>query len=207
MDGDNGTRKPFLGRARLTAAALAFGGMIVGSLVGIAVQLGVESTGFLGPSMESLIAEQESNFDEIGARIEALQDLDASPEVTKSLAELGNLLARQQELQQQSTRELTYLGEQVSSLREQSLEDRGFAGGADFWLDTGESVSVGDTSHVLGVVRTWATTVDVKLNGKQSRLAVGDFVSVPAKGQDCTVFLKQARRKEDGRFGFDVSCS
>ncbi len=204
--GSETDRKPFLTKARLTAAALALGGMVIGSIVGIAVQVGVESTGMLGPSVEALIAEQESNFDEIGARIESLRGMASSPESSKALNELETLLARQGELRLQANNELAYLGGQVASLRDEALQDRGFAGGADFWLDVGESVSVGDERHVLGVVRTWGNAVDVNLNGKKSRLTVGDSISVGKEGGDCAVFVKQARRKEDGRVGFDVSC-
>jgi hypothetical protein len=191
-------------RTRLYGAALALGGMIVGSLVGIAVQAGVESTGLLGPSVEALIAEQESNFDDMSARIEALKGMTSDSGMAANLDELGKLLARQGKLQHQSNTELSYLGQQVESLRQQSLENRGFAGGADLWLDTGESVSVGDSSHVLGVVRKWNNAVDVKLNGTKKRLTVGDSIGV--EGTACNVLVKQAQRREDGRVGFDVTC-
>jgi hypothetical protein len=191
-------------RARMYGAALALGGMIVGSLVGIAVQAGVESIGLLGPSVETLIAEQESNFDDMSARIEALKGMTSDSGMAASLDELGKLLSRQGELQHQSNSELSYLGQQVESLRQQSLEDRGFAGGADVWLDTGESVSVGDSNHVLGVVRKFNNAVDVKLNGQKKRLTVGDSVAV--EGTACNVLVKQAQRREDGRVGFDVTC-
>jgi hypothetical protein len=207
VNDDDAGGKKLLSKSRLTAVALALGGMIVGSLVGIAVQVGVETTGLLGPSVEALIAEQESNFDDMTAKLEALRTMETGPEMARGIDELGRLLSRQAELQQQSSQELALLGKQVASLRQQSLEEKGFAGGADVWLDAGESVSVGDTDHVFGVVRTWANEVDVKLNGRKSRLTVGDSVNVEAANTDCTVFVKQARRSEDGRFGFDVSCS
>ena len=60
-------------KSRFIAAASAVGGMIVGSIVGIAVQVGVESTGILGPGVESLLAEQEANFAGINDRLDALQ--------------------------------------------------------------------------------------------------------------------------------------
>ena len=66
----------------------------------------------------------------------------------------------------QTSSELEFLGGQVAALKEQTLEERGFAGGADFWLKTGESVNIGDREHVLGVVRTWNTAVDVIMNGR-----------------------------------------
>ena len=94
------------------------------------------------------------------------------------------------------------LGDEVASLKDQSLDERGFAGGADFWLAVGESVNVGDKQHVLGLVRTWSTAADVVLNGEKARLSVGDLVS----SGDCQVFFKQARPRDDKRVGFDVTC-
>lgn len=199
--------KRALTKARLVAAGLGLGGMILGALVGIGVQAGVESTGLLGPSVEALIAEQESNFDEMGTRLEALRGMSSDPEMRRTLAELGDLLARQGDLQQQSSREIALLGSEVQSLRDEALAENRFAGGADFWLASGESVKVGDSQHVLGVVRTLSNAVDVNLNSKKSRLTVGDAVTIPTAGGDCTVFFKQAKRRDDGRVGFDLSCS
>jgi hypothetical protein len=54
------------------AAAIGLCGMVLGSVVGLGVQLGVESTGLLGPSVESLIAEQQSNFGDVNARLDTL---------------------------------------------------------------------------------------------------------------------------------------
>jgi|GEM_PF-1389048 len=207
MSSDEQDKKPLLTRARLIGAALALGGMILGSLVGIGVQAGVESTGLLGPSVEALIAEQESNFDEMGERIEALRGMASDPEMAKTLAELGKLVARQDDLQRKASQQIAFLDGQVQSLREESLAENRFAGGADFWLGSGESVSVGDSRNVLGVVRTLSNAVDVNLNSQKSRLSVGDTIDVPAEGGDCIVLVKQTRRSEDGRVGFDLSCS
>ena len=108
------------------------------------------------------------------------------------------------ELQNQATSELAVLSNQVASLRQQSLAEKGFAGGADVWLGVGESITVGDTSHVVGVVRMWSNAADVNFNGTKSRMSVGDVVSV--EGLDCAVFMKQGRRAEDGRAGFEGTC-
>jgi hypothetical protein len=196
-------KAPFLTKSRMIAASIAVGGMIVGSFVGIGVQMGVESTGLLGPSVETLLTEQEANFSDINAHLRELKNQSTDPELTKSLTELGNLLARQGELQTQANTELAYLGDQVAEFRQASLEERGFSGGADFWLKTGESVTVGDRRYVFGVVRDWGKVVDVNLNGKKARLNVGDTVETDT----CTVFLKQALTRADGRVGFDISCS
>ena len=52
-----------LNKKNIVTSLVALGGMIVGAFVGIAVQVGVESTGeFSGPSVEALLEEQEANF-------------------------------------------------------------------------------------------------------------------------------------------------
>jgi hypothetical protein len=194
--------KALINRKNILAGSIALGGMIAGAVVGIAVQAGVESTGILGPSVEELLEEQDANFSDINARLAELKDAASDPAVKRSLVDLEKLLARQGELQSQANSELAWLGDQVASLRQASLDERGFSGGADMWLSSGESVAVGDRSNVLGVTKIWGETVYVNLNGEKSALQVGDAVSTEA----CTVFFKQTRRDVDGRVGFDVSC-
>ena len=194
--------KALLNKKNTVAGAIALGGMIVGALVGIAVQAAVDSTGILGPSVEALLVEQEANFSDINSRLAELKNGASDPAVRQSLVDLEKLLTRQGELQAHANSELTYLGEQVANLRQSSLDERGFAGGADFWLNSGESVAVGDRNNVLGVTRIWGEVVDVNLNGQKSRLKVGDTVTTPS----CTVFFRQGLREIDGRVGFDVSC-
>lgn len=194
--------KKRLTKQQLMGGATALGGMIVGAIVGIAVQVGVESTGILGPSVDELLSEQESNFGEIHTRLETLRQSASDTEVGEELRALATLIERQDELRKEASSELAYLGGQVASLKKESLAERGYAGGADFWLAAGESVNVGDERHVIGVVRTWNTAVDVVMNGKKSRLSVGDAVST----DNCTVFFKQAVKRDDGRVGFDVAC-
>lgn len=195
--------KSLLTRKNTIAGATALGGMIVGAIVGIAVQAAVDSTGILGPSVEALLEEQKANFSDIHSRLADLRNEASDPAIVQSLADLEELLVRQGELQAKASSELTYLGNQVANLRQASLKERGFAGGADFWLNTGESVAVGDRSNVLGVTRILGEVVDVNLNGQKSRLKVGDAVTTP----NCTVFFRQGLRDIDGRVGFDVSCS
>ena len=194
--------KKRLTKQQLMGGATALGGMVVGAIVGIAVQVGVESTGMLGPSVDELLSYQESNFGEIHTRLDTLRQSAGDSEVGDELRALAALIERQDELRKEASSELAYLGGQVASLKDESLSERGFAGGADFWLAPGESVNVGDNRHVIGVVRTWNTAVDVVMNGKKSRLSVGDAVNT----DDCTVFFKQAVKRDDGRVGFDVAC-
>lgn len=195
-------------KSRLIAAASAVGGMIVGSIVGIGVQVGVESTGILGPGVESLLAEQEANFAGLNERLDALQNAANDPALNVHVTELRSLLERQSELSGQASTELRRLSDQVVELRDEQLAERGFSGGADFWLQNGESVNVGDGSQVFGLIRFWGPpnrAADVNLSGTRQRMAVGDSMVVP--GDDCTIFYKQGQARADGRIGFDISCS
>lgn len=187
----------------LQKGGLAVGGMVMGALVGIAIQVGVESTGLLGPSVEALLEEQEENFYEMTAQLEVLRNKSDDPEIRTSLANFGKLLARQAELQSRSNSELNFLNEQIADLEQQSLDKRGFASGADFWLKAGESVSIGDRQNVFGMTRNRGFAVDVNLNGVSTRMKVGDTVSTDS----CTIFFKQSVERADGRVGFDVSCT
>jgi hypothetical protein len=194
--------KKLLTRDNLKTGATGLGGMIVGAVVGIAVQVGVESTGMLGPSVDELLNEQKENFEEVNARLDRLRSSTKDPELNREIAQLASLLQRQDKLRQQASTELTLLNDQVASLRHQSLEEQGFSGGADVWLKAGESISVGDDRNSFGVTRIWSTAVDVNLNGEKSRMAAGDSVST----EQCQVFFKQPVRQQDGRVGFDVAC-
>lgn len=198
---------PASGKPRLFAVAMGLGGMIVGSLVGIGVQVGVESTGLLGPSVEALIEEQQSNFSEVNAQLDALKKLSSDKETKASLTDLGKLLARQDQLAQQANAELAYMSEQLAAMKKQQLAEAGYSGGADFWLKSGESVNVGGQQHVFGLLGARSTFADINLNGTKKRISVGDAVPVQADGVNCTVFYKQAKPRPDGRVGFDLSCS
>lgn len=194
-------------KSRIIAAASAVGGMIIGSIVGIAVQAGVDSTGILGPGIESLIAEQDANFMGINERLNALQNASSDPQLSVHIAELRSLVERQNEISSRASTELRQLGGEVASLRQQQLNERGFAGGADFWLQNGESVNVGEDRQVFGLIRFWGPpnrAADVNLSGTRQRMSVGDTMAVP--GDDCTIFYKQGQQRADGRIGFDISC-
>lgn len=191
-----------LSRRGLTGGASALGGMIVGAVVGVAVQAGFESTGLLGPTVDTLLNEQQDNFEQIHTRLESLRQVSQDPDLAAQLNALSSLIEKQDQLRQQTAAELAYLGRQVADLRNRNLAEQGFAGGADFWLLPGESVSVGNREHVLGVVRLWHTAADVVLNGRKARLSVGASLDAG----DCKVFFKQAVPRDDNRVGFDVAC-
>jgi hypothetical protein len=192
---------------KVRAAAIALGGMIAGALVGIGVQFGVESTGMLGPSVDELMAEQEANFEDVQARLEELRNASSDPQMVAGIDALQALLEKQQSLQQNVNNEVGYLSNQMEQLREESLAANGFAGGAGVWLGAGESISVGDKSHVFGVTRVNRGTVNVTLNGKASQMGVGAVLSATTDAGECQVFYRQATPREDGKVGFDVVCA
>ena len=105
--------KKLLAKDTMRSGGLALGGMVVGALVGIFVQVGVESTGMLGPSVDALLAEQESNFDEVNARLDSLRNTTDDPALSKELEQLAALLKRQDDLSRQAGAELSTLSGQV----------------------------------------------------------------------------------------------
>ncbi len=200
-------KKSVFTKARMVAAAVGLGGMVLGSIVAIGVQKGVESTGILGPSVDALIAEQQSNFNDITARLDELKTLPVDNEVKTGLDELGKVLARQDELARQANAEIAYLNDQVAGMRQQQLAETGFSGGADFWLKSGESVTVGADRQVFGLLGARSTYADVNLSGTRQRAYIGDAIPLPGDQSPCTIFYKQATPRADGRIGFDLTCS
>jgi hypothetical protein len=188
-------------------AGLALGGMVVGSIVGDGVQASLQSVGLGGPSVDTLIADQQANFADVDAKLDALRDLSSTPQLKQTVAELSTLMQRQADLTKKANDELRTLAEQSQATKDEQLHKSGMAGGADLWLKPGESVNVGDRNQVLAVVRTPRGYADINLSGKQRRLAIGDLVEVQASGRSCKVFFKQAARKTDGRAGFDLHCT
>jgi hypothetical protein len=209
VDRAQGKMSGFLTKKRIAAGALALGGMIVGAVVGIAVQAGIESTGMLGPSVESLIAEQGSNFASLQSKLDELGDLSTDPEINRRLTELRDLMARQEALQARANTELANLSGSVADLKQQALSEQGFAAGtADFWLDAGESVTVGNDGNVFAVVRKFNGYVQANMNGERKNMNAGDTFDVESGDRTCTVLLKRIHSAETGgRAGFDVNCA
>jgi len=201
------TVKKALGKRYLSSGLMALGGMVVGAVVGIGVQAGVESTGLLGPSVDALIAEQEINFDEVHARLDRLRDSTDDPDLRRELSELTSLIQYQDELRQRAGDELSYLSEQVVTLKDQALADSSVMGGADFWLKNGEGINIGRGNQVFGLVFGGGHYADVNLSGKKQRLAIGDQIGFEDEELKCAVFVKQLNARPDGRIGFDVDCS
>ncbi len=199
-------RTGLLSRPRLLAGATALGGMVLGALVGIAVQVGVESTGVLGPSVDALIAEQDANFAEVRSQIDSLRNASSDPAVRQGLGELTDLLDRQSQLSERAQGQLTYLVQRVAELEEQQLAERGFTGGANVWLKRGESVSVGSNGQVFSLLSARSNIADVNLDGTRSRMTVGDVLPAASPQSACSIRYKQATPRADGRVGFDLDC-
>jgi hypothetical protein len=189
-------------RSVLTALAM----MVIGTLVGMAVQRAVATTGLLGPGVSALIAEQDHNFDEVKGKLDALRQSSTEPEVQRAVAELTQLLAKQNALAQASEQQLRLLVQEVSATKERELAERGMSGGADFWLKSGESFNLGARDQVFGLQSYYREAVIVNLSGTAKRLTVGDVIEFTAGERSCKVFFKQATPRDDGRVGFDLDC-
>lgn len=202
-----GKRMPILAKPVIRKAALALGGMVLGSVVGFGVQESLQAVGLGQPSIDALIAEQHENFATVRSKLDAIQRLSSTPQLKQAVSELGALMRRQSELSERASRELRMLSEQSSADKDSALKNSGIAGGADFWIKAGESVNVGDRSQVLALLRIGRGFADINLSGARKRLAVGDVVSVQSDSRKCSIFYKQAMPRSDGRVGFDLHCA
>ena len=198
-------KKPSLALVR--KAGLALGGMVIGSFVGYGVQASLQSVGLGGPSIDSLIADQQANFANVEAKLDAMRGQSSTPQLKQTVAELSALLRRQAELTTKANNELRTLAEQSQRTKDEQLQKSGVAGGADLWLKPGESVNVGDRNQVLELLRNASGYAFVNISGKRQRLAVGYATEIVAGTRKCRVFYKQAARPVDGRVGFDLYCA
>ena len=191
---------------KLRDAVKVVGGMIVGTLVGAGVQKGLQSTGLMGPGVETLIAEQHSNFAEVNGKLDALRKVSSDPAAQRTLNELSALLQKQSALSQQTEQQLKVMASEMSASKDRDLAKRGIAGGADFWLKIGESYNLAARDQVFALQGYGGGIVQVSLNGAVKRLNVGDVVEFTAGDRKCKVFYKQATPRQDGRVGFDLDC-
>lgn len=194
-------------RVKVRDAAVWIGGMVAGALVGTGVQAVLARTGVLGPGVDSLIADQRANFDEVNSKLDTLRQISRDPEAQKALGDLGKLLQQQGALAAQAEQQLKLMASEVSAGKDRELAERGMSGGADFWLKAGEGLNLGSRDQVFAL-QAYARGVSVvNLSGKPQRLSVGDVIDFTAGEQACKVFFKQATPREDGRVGFDLDCN
>jgi hypothetical protein len=202
-----GTVRPSLKLpVRVRDAALAVGGMVLGALVGTGVQQTLQSTGLLGPGVDSLIAEQQENFTAVNAKLDTLRQQSTDPATQRALAELQALLQKQSALATQSEQQLRLMANEAASTKERELAANGMSGGADFWLKIGESMNLGVRDQVFALQGYGNGIVQVSLSGEVKRLAVGGVIEFTAGDRACKVFYKQATPRQDGRVGFDLDC-
>ncbi len=191
---------------KLRDAVKVIGGMILGTLVGAAVQKGLRSTGLMGPGVETLIAQQQSNFTEVNGKLDALRKVSSTPAAQRALNELSALLQKQNTLSQETAQQLKLMASEVSASKDRDLAEHGIAGGADFWLKVGESYNLVARDQVFALQGYGGGVVQVSLSGTVKRLNVGDVVEFDAGDRKCKVFYKQAKPRADGRVGFDLDC-
>ena len=196
------------GRRYLLAALGALAGMIIGALVGIGVQVGVESTGILGPSVEALMAEQEQNFNEVYGKLDRLAAMTDDPDVLREIERIREQIQIQEELAERADAEMRHASEQLIVIKDQAMRDTGIgvSGVADFWLKNGEGVNVGNGAEVFGLSVAGGNYADVTLSGSNHRMNVGDRIGFENDDMKCVVLVKQLVQRADGRIGFDFDC-
>lgn len=193
-------------RLRVVALVSAVVGMVMGAVVEMFVQGAMESTGWFGPTLESVMTEQVANFDAIQKKLDALNQATNESDRARLRKEIDDLLAQQRNLTGQTHTELNRYKDEVATLRERTLEKTGSAGGADVWLKVGESVTVGARQNVFSVLAVLSSSrARVNISGKISIISVGDYVEAPSDEGVWRVYFKQTSRDGDRtQLGFDL---
>lgn len=183
--------------------------VIVGTLFGLAIEAGVDSTGILGPGVDQLIVEQEAGFANIEAKLEALRKSTDPAESERLAAELERLVSQQRTYGDRAAEELRGARFEIQRLKEDALEAAGAAAGADVWLRPGESITIAGKAGNVFAFNKFSysgSTGDIQVNisGKNGRMQVGDAAEFPGDGGMWKVIFKQSHDRGDGRLGFDI---
>lgn len=196
-------------RLRTIAIAAAIGGMVFGGTVEYFVGNLIDSTGWFGPTLDALVEQQNSNFEDIRAKLEELKKAPpGSPEAAKIQGDLQTLLLEQEKLIDKTHTELRLSEREVTRLKQELLEKRGSASGSDFYLGLHESITVHSRGKVLALVADHRNgLIDVNLSGKVQRMKPGDFVEFTEGDTTCKVFYKSRRDESNDKFGFDLVCN
>ena len=181
-------------------------GMVIGAVVGLAVEFGIESTGVMGPKIDELIGNQAANFTRINAKLDELSVTASTPETQRLLDDLAKLVNQQDELTRKASSQLQLLEQERVSFKDQQLESSGMATSIDFWLQVGESINVASKQQALGVAVIYAKVVVVNVTGNRKQMAVGDAVDIAGDAQACRVILRKIERAGQGA-GFDIDCT
>jgi hypothetical protein len=180
------------------------GGMVIGSLVGMAVNLAVAHTGVLGPGMEELISEQSAGFAKIDAKLEALRNITDPAQARALGAEIETLVEEQRALADRAGEELRGARAQIEQLQSELLEVRGATSGVDLWLREGEGATIGAKGNVFSVLGFRGGAVTVNAGGERKNLLPGDAADFKVGDATYRVIYKLAERRADRRVGFDV---
>lgn len=183
--------------------------VIVGTLFGLAIEAGVDSTGILGPGVDQLIVEQAAGFAQIEAKLEALRASTDPAQSKRLAAELEGLVAQQRTYGDRAAEELRGARLEIQRLKDDALAASGASAGADIWLKPGESVTVAGKAGNVFAFKNFSFSgstgdIQVSASGKSGRLQVGDAMEFPGEGGVWKVFFKQSHDRGDGRMGFDV---
>jgi hypothetical protein len=181
-------------------------GMVIGAVVGVAVEFGIESTGVMGPKIDELIGNQAANFTQIKTKLDELSVTASTPETQRLLDDLGKLVNQQDELTRKASSQLQLLEQERVSFKDQQLTSSGMATSIDFWLQAGESINVASQQQALGVAVVHAKAVVVNVTGKRKQMIVGDAVDIVGDAQACRVILRKIERAGQGA-GFDIDCT
>ncbi len=201
--GDKGSDVARTNIRQWTGAAV---GMVIGALVGLAVEFGVESTGILGPKVDALIEDQAANFDQINLKLDELSAAATTPEAQQLLGELKVLVDRQGSLAQETGSQLARLEQDRVSFKSEQLAAEGMSASIDFWLESGDSINVASRQQALALIRTRPNVVSVNVTGTLQNMATGDAVDIAGDDRSCRVILREIEAEAE-RAGFDIDCS
>ena len=192
-------------KLKVVALSAALCGMVIGAVVEMFVQGALESTGWFGATIDTVIEEQLANFNSIQEKLAAIEAATTEADRARLTDELEALLKEQEKLTSRTHEELRASAEQIESLRARALQEQGAAGGVDFWLAPGESVSVGSRGNVFAVTYVRPTFIGVNMSGTLSQMKPGDFVEAKVGDEVYKVFFKSTPRESDPkRVGFDI---
>ncbi|MFG0304833.1 MAG: hypothetical protein ACF8Q5_01325 [Phycisphaerales bacterium JB040] len=182
--------------------------VILGALLGLAVEAAVDSTGVLGPGIDTLIARQTEGFTQLEAKLDALKGAGDAGETSAIVGEIEALVAEQQRLAARTADELRGARTEIERLKADSLSRTGSASGADVWLGPGEGITIGKHGNVFTYVRPAYTNrfddIYINTGTRAERFNLGGTVRFETPEGEWRVVFKQATPRADGRIGFDV---
>jgi len=184
------------------------GAVIVGAIIGLAVETGVDSTGVLGPGLEDVLARQADGFALLDSKLDALNKAENLDQAKTLAADISAQVAQQQATAERLGGELRGARAEIERLRTDAIAASGAVGGAGVWLKPGESIAVGhrgNTFTFMSFSYSGSTDkIEANVNGEKRRMEVGDSAEFTTPEGVFRVVFKLAERRVDGRIGFDV---